>query len=77
MTKKLLSILLCAVLLVSLFAGCGNSTPAAGEESKTPANEGSVAEKNAKTLEISIGYWDVESYLGDDELTKAIEEKFN
>ena len=77
MTKKLLSILLCAVLLVSLFAGCGNSTPAVDEETKAPAADGSVDEKNAKHLEISIGYWDVESYLVDDDLLTFMEEKFN
>ena len=77
MTKKLMIILLCAVLLVSLFAGCGNSTPAVDEETKAPAAEGSVDEKNAKHLEISIGYWDVESYLVDDDLLTFMEEKFN
>lgn len=75
MTKKILSILLCAVLLVSLFAGCGNN--ATTDEPKPPVSDLPAEERNAKTLDISIGYWDVESYLGDDELTKTIEEKFN
>lgn len=77
MTKKILSILLCAVILVSLFAGCGNGNNTGNEETKTPVSNLPAEERNAKTLDISIAYWDVESYLGDDELTKIIEEKFN
>ena len=66
MTKKVLSIVLCLALLLPL-AGCGNNANS-GDESTGDTS---------KPLEISIGYWDAETYLVDDDVTKALEEKFN
>ncbi len=37
--KKLLALLLAAMMVVSLFAGCGESTPSGAEDTKAPAGE--------------------------------------
>ena len=77
--KKLISLLLALIMVLSL-AACGDSkTPDSG--SKTPAgNDSSGGTADGGKLEhmdISVGYWDVETALCGDDIQKFIEEKFN
>lgn len=78
MAKKIMSIVLCALILVSLFAGCGSTKPVETQpKTDSPAASTPAQDRNAEHLEITIGYWDSENALVNDEIQKTIEEKFN
>ena len=58
--KKLLSIALASVMVLGLFAGCGEQAPAATEApavTEAPATEAPVAETEAKAEAITLTVW--------------------
>ncbi len=78
--KKLISLLLALIMVLSL-AACGGDSKTPDNGSKTPAgNDSSGGTADGGKLEhmdISVGYWDVETALCGDDIQKFIEEKFN
>ena len=78
--KKLISLLLALVMVLSL-AACGGDSKTPDSGSKTPAGNdssgGTADSGKLEHMDISVGYWDVETALCGDDIQKFIEEKFN
>lgn len=83
--KKFITLLLALVMVLSLAACGGGGDKAPDSSSKTPASNSSGSNDAAapadsgelEHMDISVGYWDVETSLGGDDIQKFIEEKFN
>ncbi len=69
-TKKVLSGLLSCACAATFLAGCGSTK----DTSKAPSADGS---KELEHMEISIAFWDVDTFLAGDPILEKLEEKFN
>lgn len=64
--KKLLSVLLCAAMILSVLAGCGSqSTPASTEAPQTPASTEAKQEASGEKATIRMAYWNSEDTVAD------------
>ncbi len=79
--KRVLALLLCAVMMAALFAGCGSKTePVSDEKAAAPQASGTNAQPEDQKLdhmEITVAYWDIERILKGDPILDKLQEKFN
>ena len=84
--KKMLAVLLCMVTIGGTLSGCGAKEETVETQVKESVSQEEVQEsaggeeQELEHMDISIGYWDVETALGSrdsDKILQQIEEKFN
>lgn len=67
--KKVLSVLLAVIMMISLFAGCGGSSPApdtSAPAEAVPSDEGSEAPASGDRIKIGVSIWSYTDALGQD-----------
>ena len=76
-TKRILSLLLCTVMMATLFAGCGSKTEPVQKVPQTPGQTVQTDKQELEPMEITVAYWDIERMLKGDPILDELQEKFN